>query len=116
MHAPSGVVTGDTEGYNATANSWSELTADPTVRTGPCSGVIGTTLYDASGYINNGGAATTLNESFSPSTNKWTTTLLPIPQGTIYPASAVVNGQLYCFGGEAVINSTAINNTQIYQP
>jgi N-acetylneuraminic acid mutarotase len=112
----SGVVTGDTEAYSATTNAWSELTADPTVRTGPCSGVIGSTLYDISGYINNGGAATTVNESFSLTKNAWTTTLLPIPQGTMYPASAVVNGQLYCFGGWAVVNSTAINNVQIYQP
>jgi uncharacterized repeat protein (TIGR03803 family) len=115
--APSGsVVTGDTESYNAATNEWSELTADPTARTGPCSGVIGSTLYDASGYINNGGAATTVNESYNLSTNKWTTTLLAIPQGTMYPAAAVDNGQLYCLGGWGVLNSTAINNVQIYQP
>jgi N-acetylneuraminic acid mutarotase len=115
--APSGsVVTGDTESYNAITNEWSELTADPTARTGSCSGVIGSTLYDVSGYINNGGAATTVNESYNLSTNKWTTTLLAIPQGTMYPAAAVDNGQLYCFGGWAVLNSTAINNVQIYQP
>ena len=115
--APAGsVVTGDTEAYDASTNEWSELTADPTARTGSCSGVIGSALYDASGYINNGGAATTVNESFSLSANKWTTTLAPIPQGTMYPAPAVDNGQLYCFGGWAVVNSTAINNVQIYQP
>jgi uncharacterized repeat protein (TIGR03803 family) len=114
--SPSGSeVTGDTEGYGAATNKWTELTADPTARTGPCSGAIGSTLYDASGYINNGGAATTVNESFSLSA-KWTTTLLPIPQGTIYPASAVANGQLYCFGGSAVVNQKAVNNVQIYQP
>ena len=109
-------VTGDTEGYNATTNSWSELTADPTARTGSCSGVIGSALYDASGYINNAGAATTVNESFSSSANKWTTNLLAIPQGTMFPAATVDNGQLYCFGGWAVVNSTAISNVQIYQP
>ncbi len=115
--APAGFeVTGDTESYNATTNSWSELTADPTARNGTCSGVIGGTLYDASGYINNAGAATTVNESFSLSANKWTTTLLPIPQGTMYPAFVVSNGQLYCFGGWAVVNATAINNVQAYQP
>ncbi len=61
----SGQITGDTEGYNATTNEWSELSADPTVRTGSCSGVIGAALYDAGGYINNDGAAKTVNESFS---------------------------------------------------
>lgn len=115
--APAGsVVTGDTEGYNAVTNKWTELTADPTARTGPCSGVINGILYDISGYINNAGAATTVNESFNLSTNKWTTTLARIPQGTMLGASAVANGQLYCLGGWAVVNSTAINNVQIYQP
>lgn len=109
-------VTGDAEGYNANTNKWSELTADPTARTGPCSGVVNGILYDTSGYTNNAGAATTVNESFSSSTNKWTTTLAKIPQGTMFPASVVANGQLYCLGGWAVVNSTAINNTQIYQP
>lgn len=115
--APAGsVVTGDTEGYNAATNKWTELTADPTARTGPCSGVVGGILDDISGYINNAGAATTLNESFNLSTDKWTTTLAPIPQGTMFPASAVANGQLYCFGGWAVVNASAISNVQIYQP
>jgi uncharacterized repeat protein (TIGR03803 family) len=109
-------VTGDTEGYNASTNKWTELTADPTARTGPCSGVVNGILYDISGYINNAGAATTVNESFNLSTNKWTTTLAKIPQGTMFPATVVANGQLYCFGGWAVVNSTAINNVQIYQP
>jgi N-acetylneuraminic acid mutarotase len=109
-------VTGDTEGYDAATNKWTELAADPTARTGPCSGAINGILYDISGYINNAGAATTVNESFNLSTKKWTTTLAKIPQGTMFPASVVANGQLYCFGGWAVVNSTAVNNVQIYQP
>jgi uncharacterized repeat protein (TIGR03803 family) len=112
----SGDVTGDTEGFNATADKWTTLTADPTARTGQCSGAINGILYDVSGYINNGGAATTVNESFNLSTNKWTTTLAPIPQGTMWPASAVANGQLYCLGGWTILNGAAINNVQIYQP
>jgi uncharacterized repeat protein (TIGR03803 family) len=112
----SGQITGDTEGYNATTNAWSELAADPTARTGSCSGVISSALYDTGGYINNNGAATTVNESYSLSANKWTTTLLSIPQGTMYAAPAVDNGQLYCFGGWATLSGTAINNVQIYQP
>jgi len=112
----SGSVTGDTEGYNATANTWSGLTADPTAREGSCSGAIGTLFYDAGGYINNGGAATTVNESFALSTKKWTTTLAPMPQGTMFPASAVYNGLLYCFGGESTWLANPIKNVQIYQP
>lgn len=112
----SGQITGDTEGYNATTNAWTEFTVDPTPRTGSCSGVVGTLLYDAGGYINNDGPATTVNESYSQSTNKWTTTLLAIPQGTMYAASAVDNGQLYCIGGWATLSGSPINNVQIYQP
>ncbi len=111
-----GQITGDTESYNATTNAWSELAADPTARTGQCSGVVGSTLYDAGGYINNDGPATTLNESYVLSTNKWTTSLLPIPQGTMFAASAVANGQLYCIGGWAAISGGTLSNVQIYQP
>jgi N-acetylneuraminic acid mutarotase len=111
-----GSVTGDTEGYNATTNTWKSLTADPTARTGPCNGVINGLLYDAAGYINNAGAATTVNESFALSADKWTTTLAPMPQGTMFGGSAVANGQLYCLGGQASINNSPIGNVQIYQP
>lgn len=108
-------VTGDTEAYDATTNTWKELTADPTARTGPCSGVIGQ-LYDVGGYINNAGAATTVNESFNLTTDKWTTTLAPMPNGTMFGGSAVVSGQLYCLAGAAVVNSSAVDYVQIYQP
>jgi N-acetylneuraminic acid mutarotase len=109
-----GSVTGDTEGYNDTTNAWSSLTADPTPRTGPCNGVINGLLYDAAGYNNS--TATTINESFSLSANKWTTTLAPMPAGTLFGGSAVVSGQLYCLGGEAEINNNPIHTVQIYQP
>ncbi len=111
-----GQITGDTEGYNATTNSWTTLATDPTARTGACGAVISSRLYDAGGYINNGGAATTVNESFNLSTNTWTTTLAPMPLGTLFSGSAVHNGQLYCFGGESTWTGNAINNVQIYQP
>jgi hypothetical protein len=80
-----------------------------------CSGAIGGILYDDSGYDGSAGGAT-LNESFSLSADEWKTTLLAISQGTIYPASTVANGQLYCLGGSAVLNGAAISNVQIYQP
>jgi len=111
-----GEVTGDTEGYNATTNTWTNLATDPAAREGTCSGVVGSLFYDVGGYINNGGAATTVNESLSLSADKWTTTLAPIPQGAMFPGSAVYNGQLYCFGGEAKWLGSPINNVQIYQP
>jgi hypothetical protein len=34
----------------------------------------------------------------------------------MYAASAVDNGQLYCFGGLATLSGSAIGNVQIYQP
>jgi N-acetylneuraminic acid mutarotase len=110
-----GQITGDTEGYNATTNTWTTLATDPTARTGACGAAITSRLYDAGGYINNDGAATTVNESFQLSTNKWTT-LAPMPLGTLFSGSAIHNGQLYCFGGESTWTGPAINNVQIYQP
>jgi hypothetical protein len=34
----------------------------------------------------------------------------------MFGGSAVVSGQLYCLGGEAVINASPISNMQTYQP
>jgi N-acetylneuraminic acid mutarotase len=110
------VITGDTEGYDATTNTWRELAADPTARVATCFGAIGQKLYDVGGYLNNGGAAATVNESYTLSTNKWKTTLAPIPHGTMFPFSAVYNGKLYCFGGRASYFGSIINRVQIYQP
>jgi N-acetylneuraminic acid mutarotase len=112
----SGQITGDTEGYDAATNTWKELSADPTARVFSCAGSIGSKLYDAGGYLNNAGAAATVNESFQLLKNKWTKTLAPMPQGTMVGASAVYKGQLYCIGGWATWVGAPINNVQIYQP
>ncbi|MGA9639863.1 MAG: kelch repeat-containing protein [Terriglobales bacterium] len=111
-----GEITGDTEGYDTATNTWTELTADPTARVFSCYGAIGSRFYDAGGYLNNAGAATTVNESFQLSKNKWTTTLAPMPQGTMVGSSAVYKKQLYCIGGWASWEGAPINNVQIYQP
>lgn len=111
-----GEITGDTEGYDAATNTWTELAADPTARAFSCFGSVGSKFYDAGGYLNNAGAATTLNAAFQLSKNKWTTTLAPMPQGTMIGASAVYKGQLYCIGGWATWKGTPISNVQIYQP
>jgi hypothetical protein len=41
-----------------------------------------------------------------------------MPQPVIFPASAVADGLLYCFGGANVDHGsgTIYNNLQIYQP
>ncbi len=111
-----GQITGDTEAYKASTNTWTEVTADPTQHVFSCSGSIGAKFYDAGGYLNNAGAATTVNESFQLSKNKWTKTLAPMPQGTMLGASAVYKGKLYCIGGWATWEAAPINNVQIYQP
>ena len=113
---PPGFITGDTEGYDAATNAWTEFTADPTARVVSCFGSIGGKFYDAGGYLDNAGAAATVNESFQLSKKKWTTTLAPMPQGTFQAGSAVYKGQLYCIGGFANWNGAPINNVQIYQP
>jgi N-acetylneuraminic acid mutarotase len=110
-----GQVTGYTEGYDAATNSWTSLAADSTARVESCSGGIGAKLYDAGGYLNNAGAAGTVNESFQLSKNKWAT-LAAMPQGTMFGSSAVYKGKLYCFGGWATFSGTPLNNVQIYQP
>jgi N-acetylneuraminic acid mutarotase len=111
-----GQITGDTEGYDAATNTWTELATDPTARVFSCSGSVGSKFYDTGGYLNNAGAATTVNESFQLSKDKWTTTLAPMPQGTMLGSSAVYKGQLYCMGGWATWVGAPINNVQIYQP
>ena len=110
-----GQITGDTEGYNAATNKWTELAADPTARVFSCSGSIGSKFYDVGGYLNNAGAAATVSDSFQLSKNKWTT-LAPMPQGTMLGSSAVYKGRLYCIGGWATWEGAPINNVQIYQP
>ena len=65
--------------------------------------------------LNNGGAGATVNEYFQLSNNKWTT-LASMPKGSMFGASAVYKGQLYCIGGWASFEGKPINNAQIYQP
>ena len=103
--------TGDNEGYNATTNTWRTLAGDPTARFASCFGSIGQKFYDVAGQ-----PSPTVTEVFKLSTNKWTTTLAPIPQSTIFPGSAVYKGKLYCFGGWASWMGSIIGNVQIYQP
>jgi N-acetylneuraminic acid mutarotase len=107
--------TGDNESYNALANEWVNLVADPTARDGACGRAIGTKLYVASGYLGNGGSAIALTEAFTVSSNTWET-LSDTPKPTIWAGSAVYNGRLYCFGGAPSYYGSAINNVQIYQP
>jgi len=109
------VDTGDTESYSVSKNSWTTLKPDSTLRNNPCGGVIGTSLYVAGGENRATPPASNVLEAFAPSSKTWTT-LSSIPQGTVDAGSAVVNGQLFCFGGWAAFQGTVLNNVQIYQP
>jgi N-acetylneuraminic acid mutarotase len=107
---------GDTEGYDATTNTWTTLKADPDPggsgwRSFACTGGIGVKLYVAGGYY--GGS---LNESFNWAKNTWKT-LASMPQAAMATGSAVYGGRLYCLGGTiAYWEIGALNNVQIYQP
>jgi N-acetylneuraminic acid mutarotase len=107
---------GDTEGYDATTNTWTTLKADPDPggsgwRSWACTGGIGTKLYVAGGYY--GGS---LNEAFNLHKNTWET-LAPMPQAAMATGSAVYQGRLYCLGGTvAYWENGALSNVQIYQP
>lgn len=108
----SSVNLGDNEGYNTGNNTWTELTADPTPRTPGCGAAINGKLYVAGGTTP---TMITLNEAYNPVTKKWAT-LAPMPQAPGYAAgSAVVGGNLYCFGG-GIFLKNVYDYVQIYQP
>jgi N-acetylneuraminic acid mutarotase len=108
--------TGDNEGYDASTNTWTSLTADPTPRDGTCGGSIGGHMYVAGGYYgNDDGPDMNFNEAFNLSKNSWKT-LAPMPQATLASGSAVYKKQLYCLGGVASYQGGVLDNVQIYQP
>jgi hypothetical protein len=111
----SGTSAGDNEGYSATKNSWSTLTADPTPWQAGCAASISGLLYFAGGTS---GTLLSVNESFNATTDKWTT-LTSMPLAVVGPGSAEMNNLLYCFGGSnngVLGQGTVYNNVQIYQP
>jgi hypothetical protein len=64
------------------------------------------------------GNATTVTESYNLSKNKWTT-LAPAHLAVIIAMPAVINDQLYCFGGTdngILFQGNICNKVQIYQP
>jgi len=104
----------DNEGYNVSTDAWSPLQADPSPRHASCFGVISGNLYVAGGYdANLSPDAISLTESFN--LTSWTT-LSPMLKATSFPASAVGNGMLFCFGGEDSFSGNVLNNVQVYQP
>jgi N-acetylneuraminic acid mutarotase len=110
------IFSGDTEGYDATTNTWRTLATDPTPRVATCFGSVGQKFYDVGGEPHPNGNATNVNESYTLSTNTWKTTLAPIPHATMWPFSAVYMGKVYCIGGRATASGIEMHSVQIYQP
>ena len=109
--------TGDNEGYNSSTNAWSALTSDPSPRHEACTGSTGAALYLAGGS-NNSATSLSLTESFSVTSNKWTT-LTSMPQAVTFPGSAIDAGLLFCFGGSdrnSQFQGNVYNYVQIFQP
>jgi len=104
----------DNEGYNVSTNTWGPLKADPSPRHASCFRTISGRLYVAGGYDSNVSPnAINVTESFN--LTNWTA-LSSMPKATSFPASAVGNGMVYCFGGEDSFSGNVLNNVQIYQP
>jgi N-acetylneuraminic acid mutarotase len=112
-------VTPDTDGYDVSKNSWSNLSNDPNTGWAACNGVVDGVLYVAGGAGNSEAAVKTA-DSFSLPKDEWNTKITSIPNAVEAPGSAVYNGLLYCFGGGSLNQvgfvGSVYNYLQIYQP
>ena len=107
----------NTEVYDPSTNAWTNVPDAKVARYGGCTGAIGDSLYVAAGlkFFPIRQAAREL-DAFDVLTNKWHR-LLNIPRPMIGPASATVNGLLYCIGGSPFYGQAIFSNAvQIYQP
>lgn len=96
------------------ATVWHKKHSMPKATASGCGAAIGTLLYTAGGFQFGGGL--TQAQSYDPVADAWTA-LTPMPTAQVFPASAVANGQLYCFDGEPDNKSGKVFAiTQIYTP
>ena len=80
-------------------------------------GSIGGSLYAAGGlkFVPIRSATKEL-EAYDVAANRWTK-LAQMPSAMLGPASATVNGQLYCIGGSPRLGQPSFSpKVQIYQP
>jgi len=110
--------TTDNEFLKSGATAWKTRHIMLSPRYGGCAAGINGFLYAAGGAKS---VATTANatnrlDGYDVATDKWTS-LAAMPFATLYPASATVNGLLYCFDGtDKNTGGNDFNYTQIYTP
>jgi N-acetylneuraminic acid mutarotase len=108
------VATAETEKLAVGSMVWRTKHSMPQATTSGCGAPINGLLYVAGGFKSNDGLMKT--ESYDPTTDAWTV-LAPNPMAQVFPASATVNGQLFCFDGQPKnVSNVALNITQIYTP
>lgn len=105
--------------YNPATGMWTSLPGSSFSHAGGAGGVINGKFYVASGatQISLPYAQTAKVEVYDPATNAWTT-LKSIPNPVRYPASAVIDGKLYVFGGNSGTEdgTGVVNYVQVYDP
>ncbi|MGA9944058.1 MAG: kelch repeat-containing protein [Candidatus Cybelea sp.] len=109
--------TTDNEVYDPTSNAWTNKRSAHLARYGGCMGSIGGSLYAAGGlkFVPFRSAAKELY-AYNVAADRWTK-LARLPSPMIAPASATMNGQLYCIGGSPRFGQpTFSQKVQIYQP
>jgi N-acetylneuraminic acid mutarotase len=114
--------TGATEVYDPATNTWEAKADMPTPRADLCASVVNGKIYLIGGkeYWGDGPLYHELdvNEVYDPASNSWTAeSRMPVP--VFGYASAVVDGQIYVFGGarqllERFNNLTSVVYNQVY--
>ena len=103
--------------YDPTSNTWTTKHPALLQRYAGCTGSIGGSLYAAAGLkFSPFRSATNELDAYDVATDSWTK-LAHMPSAMIGPASATVNGQLYCIGGSPFYAQPKFSQkVQIYQP
>jgi N-acetylneuraminic acid mutarotase len=96
---------------HAFSGAWTRKADVPTPRVGAGASVIGDSIYVLGG-LGVGLVEVAANEVYNPSTDSWEGKK-PLPTGRSWPASAVVDGLVYCIGGGYPIFRNAV---EAYDP
>lgn len=108
-------ITGDTNGYNASTDSWTTEASLPmaTVTGGQAGAVVNGIFYVMGG--NNGFVCADTVQAYDPSTNSWSIKAsMPTPRCNV--ANAVVNGLIYAIGGGITNGPAETSIVEVYNP